>query len=173
MIDIILPPSGPRPTEPQRKFKTKTYAKKMLEKVLGVKPNTYRILNGRWTKTSDLDKGSIPLKLFTDLLLKSAKDLGLDPETTVISHAAAGNSVAINQRIFTESEEDYLDRYSKYERELADYLRWDNLPSSEKKRMLDLAKKHKKIEQLQKKKNELKNQLNEIAAELESETRNA
>jgi hypothetical protein len=169
MTDIILPPSQPKPVEPQRKFKTKTYAKKILQEVFGADYKRQYFRNGAWV--SSIDSNGIPIRLFLDKFLTAAKDLGLSLDTVVVSPGGAYNSISVEQRIFTESEESFLKRYSEYEKALEEHTRWENLPKTKKDEMRKLIKKQRELESLQRKKNALKNELNEITKEIEDVSR--
>jgi hypothetical protein len=169
MENIILPPSTPRPIEPQRKFKMKAFAKKLLAAALGPDPQL-EWSNGRYVRK---EQAGVPLKLFIEKLLAEAKALGLDMERVVVRKASQNNSIAIEQHVFTESEEAYLKRYEEYERALEEHTRWESLPTEEKKRMLAEIKKQKKILDLQKKRDALKAELNKIADEIDRAWGNA
>ena len=164
MNDIILPPSTPRPTEPDRKSKTKAYAKKLLDKILGEWPG-YSWVNNRYVRMGNATP--VPLKLFLANILSEAKSMGLDPDTVVVRRLAANNSISIEQRIFTETEEQYLIRYAEYECAVKEHDRWNNLSVAEKTRMTAEIKRQRRLKNLQEKKNALKVELNKISDEID------
>lgn len=161
MSNITLPPSTPRPTEPVRKFKVKSYSRKLLLKTLGDDPQ-YGWANNRYAKASC----AIPLRLFLENLMSAVKSSGLDADTLVVSRGAAHSSILIEQRIFTESENQYMERYSDYERAVDEHKRWDALSATEKKKAMKELKRQRRLVDLQKRKDALKVELNYISDEI-------
>jgi|SRR3990172_39329 len=172
MEDIVLPPKTPKPQPPIRKYKVKSVPK-VLKTVLGQAPCWRGYLeNNRWVRNNNL-RSSITLKKFCDELMLSAKRAGLDPDITFVSAGGAHNSVKIEQYVHTESEDDFEKRYREYESEIEKHARWDALPAAEKRRILLDIKRLEKLARLQKKKDELKVELNELVSEIEHTARTA
>lgn len=156
-------PFKDKPKEPIRKYKTKSLASKVLDKLFGPLERS-RFYMGGWEKAEPGEK--LPVSLLATKIAETVASMGYNPDQVVVGRGSAYSSLSIEYREFTESEEDYISRYAIFEQELEAYNKWRLMSREEKKRVITEIKRQKKLAALQERKNALKQELNQISNEI-------